>query len=170
VKTETYAFARAAFALICCSMIMATPLTGAEQTVDECSRELLLAYFPQPFIKETLKKFNVPETEWEPIQQELANKDREVIKIVEQKASQMDPNPLKDPQERQAAVKLFRETLFQVFNDVMQEHGVKDNKLVQSMLDDIQQQKAQRFVKCMQKRESENKAVDEVNSSQEEKS
>lgn len=131
-----------------------TPLlSAAEKATDECSRELLLAYFPEPFVKETLKKFNVPQNEWDGIQKDLSNKDKEVIKIVENKASSMSPNPLKDPQARQAAVKLFRETLLQVFTDVMKAHGVNDDKQIQSMLDDIQQQKAQSFAKCMQKQQ-----------------
>lgn len=153
--TKTFAFRWMTLALLCCGP--AIPLISVDQTIDECSRELLLAYFPQPFIKETLKKFNVPEDKWNSIQEQLTRKDKEIIKIVEQKASTMSTNPLKDPQERQAAVKLFRETLFQAFSDVMNEHGISDSKQIQAMLDDIQQQKAQRFVKCMQQRQ-ENRA------------
>lgn len=126
---------------------------AAEQTVDECSRELLLTYFPEPFVKETLKTFNVPEEKWNEIQKELASKDKEIIQLVEKKASEMDPNPLKDdhPQSRQAAIKLFRSTLFQLFSSVMQANGINDEKQIQAMLDSIQLQKAQRFAKCMQK-------------------
>lgn len=122
-----------------------------DQAADECSKELLLAYFPEPFVKETLKKHNVPQDQWDAIQKELSSKDKDVIKTVEQKAAKMDPNPLKDPQARQAAIKLFRETLYQVFADVLKAHGVTDEKQIQAMLDDVQQQKAQRFAKCMQK-------------------
>lgn len=127
------------------------PAIGAEQTVDECSRELLLTYFPEPFVKETLKTYNVPEDKWDAIQKSLANKDKDVIQIVEKKAAEMDPNPLKDPQARLAAVKLFRSTLLQLFSEVMQANGITDEKQIQAMLDGIQLQKAQRFAKCMQK-------------------
>lgn len=131
---------------------VSAPLAAySEQSIDECSRELLLTYFPEPFVKETLKTFNVPEDKWENIQKSLASKDKEVIQLVEKKAAEMDPNPLKDPQARQAAVKLFRATLFQLFSDVMQANGINDEKQIQAMLDSIQLQKAQRFAKCMQK-------------------
>lgn len=140
--------------LLCyCAIAMAPSLAFTDQTVDECSKELLLAYFPEPFVIETLKKFNVNEAQWDIIQKELSNKDKEVIKLVEQKASQMDPNPLKDPQARQAAVKLFRETLLQIFSDVLKAHGVTDEQEIQAMLENVQQLKAQRFAKCMQKPE-----------------
>lgn len=129
-----------------------TPL-AAEQTVDECSRELLLTYFPEPFVKETLKTFHVPEDKWDDIQKSLASKDKEIIQLVEKKAAEMDPNPLKDdhPQAREAAIKLFRSTLFQLFSEVMQANGITDEKQIQAMLDSIQLQKAQAFAKCMQK-------------------
>lgn len=132
----------------------------SEQTVDECSRELLLTYFPEPFVKETLKTFNVPEEKWGEIQKSLASKDKEVIQLVEKKAAEMDPNPLKDPQARQAAVKLFRATLFQLFSDVMQANGITDEKQIQAMLDSIQLQKAQRFAKCMQKSSDKHEEVE----------
>jgi hypothetical protein len=124
---------------------------AAETSVDECSKELLLAYFPEPFVVETLKKFNVPEDKWGTISKDLVSKDKEVVKIVEDKAATMDPNPLRDPQARQAAVKLFRDTLLGLFTDVLKANGITDEKQIQEMLDDVQQQKAQRFAKCMQK-------------------
>jgi hypothetical protein len=124
---------------------------SAETAIEECSKELLLAYFPESFVNETLKKFNVPQDKWASITKELNEKDKEVVKIVEDKAAKMDPNPLRDPQHRQDAVKIFRETLFEVFSSVLKKNGVEDDKQIQSMLDDIQQQKARRFAQCMEK-------------------
>lgn len=132
-------------------MMSVSVLNGAEQAVDECSKELLLAYFPEPFVKETLKKFNVPQDKWSAIASQLVSKDKAVVQIVEEKAATMDPNPLRDPQARQAAVKLFRDTLLGLFTEVMQANGISDPKEIQSMLEDLQQQKAERFAKCMQK-------------------
>lgn len=126
-------------------------MAESTQTLDECSRELLLTYFPEPFVKETLQTFDIPETKWDAIQKGLASRDKDVIQQVEKKAAEMNPNPLKDPQTRQAAVKLFRETLLTLFSDVMRENGITDEKQIQAMLDSIQLQKAQRFAKCLQK-------------------
>ncbi len=123
---------------------------------DDCSRELLLAYFPRVFVNETLKKFNVPSDKWDRINKGLTEKDKEVIKIVEDKASKLNPNPLKDPQQRQTAIKIFRETLLQLFSDVMKSNGVSDDTQIQAMLDDIQQRKAERFAQCMEKQKNEN--------------
>lgn len=126
----------------------------AEQK-EECSKEILLAYFPQVFVNETLARFNVPKDQWDAINKELSAKDKEIIKLVEAKAEKMTPNPLKDPQQRQVAVKIFRETLLENFSNVMKAHGVTDDKQIQAMLDDIQKQKAERFARCMgQKKES----------------
>jgi hypothetical protein len=123
---------------------------AAASPIDECSRELLLSYFPEAFVNDTLKRFNIPEEKWAGINRSLANKDKDVVKLVEQKASAMSPNPLKDPQQRQAAVKLFRETLLQVFSEGLKENGVEDSHQFQAMLDDIQLQKAKKFAQCME--------------------
>lgn len=132
-------------------------VANVSDTIDECSKELLIAYFPEVFVKETLKKFNVPQSSWAPITQELHGKEADIIKMVEEKAEKMKENPLKDPKQRQEAVKIFRETLLQVFSGVMKKNGVTDDKQIQSMLDDIQQQKAKRFAQCMEKHKNQAK-------------
>lgn len=132
---------------------MALPVF-ADSAVEECSKELLIAYFPEPFLVETLKKFNVPQDQWSAITKELAEKDKDIIGIVEKKAADMNPNPLKDPQQRRVAVKIFRETLLESFTSVLNNHGIKDTTQIQAMLDDVQQQKAKRFAQCMEKHRS----------------
>ena len=118
---------------------------------DECAKELLLSYFPEPLVKETLKKFKVPEAQWAGITKSLTSQDKEIVKLVEDKAAKMNPNPLKDSQQRQVAVKLFRDTLLEVFSNALTENGFKDKSQFQPMLDDIQQQKAKKFAICMDK-------------------
>lgn len=127
---------------------------NAPTAIDECSKELLIAYFPEAFVNETFKKFNVPQDKWNSINKDLAGKEKEVVKIVEEKAEKLSPNPLKDPSQRQAAVKIFRETLLQIFSEALKKNGVNDDKQIQAMLDDVQQQKARRFAQCMEKHKS----------------
>lgn len=128
-----------------------TPPSNPPGLSDECSRELLISYFPKVFVAETLKKYNIPQDKWDAITNDLAQKDKEVIKTVEERASKVNPNPLKDPQQRQAAVKLFRETLTDLFSSTLKANGITDDKQIADMLNDIQQQKAKRFAMCMQK-------------------
>lgn len=134
-------------------MVSAPVLAAADapEVKDECAKELLLSYFPEPIVRDTLKNFNVPQDKWDGIVKSLSSKDKEVVKIVEQKASTMNPNPLKDIQQRQAAVKLFRDTLLEVFSDALKENGVQDTSQFSAMLDQIQQQKAKKFAMCMEK-------------------
>jgi hypothetical protein len=147
-------FKTAALALMAFGVsLQPLPVAAAVQT-DECSKELLLSYFPEQFVNETLSKFKVPQDQWAGINKELTAKDKEVVKLVEEKAAKLSPNPLKDPQQRQAAVKIFRETLLQIFGDVLKAHNIKDEKQIQAMLDDIQQQKARRFAQCMEKQKA----------------
>jgi hypothetical protein len=126
----------------------------AQIATDECAKELLLSYFPEPIVTETLKKFKVPEDKWTGITRSLSAKDKEIVKLIEQKAATMNPNPLKDVQHRQAAVKLFRDTLLQVFTDALKENGIQDTSQIQAMLDDIQQQKAKKFAMCLERQKA----------------
>lgn len=138
-----------------CSLLLiphtSVSASEAASDTDDCAKELLLSYFPEPLVKETLKKFHVPEDKWAGITKSLTSHDKEIVKIVEQKASKMSPNPLKDSQQRQVAVKLFRDTLLETFSNTLIENGVTDKTQFLAMLDDIQQQKAKKFAMCMQK-------------------
>ncbi len=140
-----------------------TPPSNPPGLSDECSKELLISYFPKAFVTETLKKYNISQDKWDAIASDLAQKDKQVIKAVEDKASKMNPNPLKDPQQRQAAVKIFRETLTDLFASTMKANGITDSKQISDMLNDIQQQKAKRFAMCMQKMSQEKSQEDSDN-------
>lgn len=153
--------------MVSCEAFAAAP-TPATSATDDCAKELLLSYFPAPIVNETLKRFDVPKDKWDGIAKSLASKDKDVVKTVEQKASAMNPNPLKDPQQRQAAVKLFRDTLLQVFTDAMKDNGITDTSKFQAMLDDIQQQKAKMFAMCMErhKQQAQKQDMNEANDSE----
>jgi len=127
-------------------------VVNAESKIeDECTKDLLLSYFPEPFVMQTLERFDVPEEKRAQIAHDLIEQDRKVIQKVEMKAERLDPNPLRDPSKRQEAVKLFRETLFELFAEVLHRYDVKDEAKIQDMLDDIQRQKAEQFARCMEK-------------------
>ena len=127
-------------------------LTGVEsESESACSPEVLVVYFPGIVVRETLNRFEVPEDKWNFIIEELNEKENQIIKIIENKASGIDPNPLKYPQQRQIVLKITRETLFEIFAEALKKHGFTDESKVQPMLDDIQKQIALRFAECMQK-------------------
>lgn len=138
-------------------IVLSPGFLAADAPPDACSKELLISYFPQVFVTETLKKFDIPHDKWDSIIKGLADKDPEVLRAVEDKASKMEPNPFKDrsAQQRQIAVKIFRETLFEKFNDVLKANGITDAKQVQAMLDDIALQKAKNFAACIEKQKHE---------------
>jgi len=124
---------------------------SAQVSDDECTQDILLTYYPEKFVAITLERFEIPRSQWSSIQSELAQRDKQVVPRVEEKAAKMTPNPLRDPQQRQQAVIIFRETLYELFADVMQAHGINDREQIQKMLDDIQHQKAKQFAQCVEK-------------------
>lgn len=135
--------------LVFCTGPLTPHSVFAVEENDDCSEAFFISYFPNPLVDKTLKKYNITDSQAQQIMKALAEKDGSVIKIVEQKASKLNPNPLSDPQKREDAIKLFRETLIEVFSTVLKENGISDDKQIQAMLDEIQMLKAQRFSQCM---------------------
>ena len=125
----------------------------AENAFEECSKELM-TYFPEALMNETFQKFNVTQDKWANINKELNERDNNIIKEVEAKAAKMKPNPLKDPQHRQAALTLFKDTLYDVFSETLHKNGITDDKQIQAMLDELQRQKAKKFAACLEKYKS----------------
>lgn len=121
-------------------------------SASDCSQDLLLSFFPEVFVKESLEENEIPKDKWDAILKELAVRDKDLIKKVEAKAAQMDPNPLKeqkDPVQRAAAVKLFRDTLQENFTAAFNANGITDNEVILTILDEVQEKRAKRFEECM---------------------
>jgi hypothetical protein len=129
------------------------PKTGfdSDSPIAECSKEFLISYFPASIVGPALEKFNLPKDKLASITKDLSETEKSIISQVEEKASKITPNPLKDPQQRQVAVKIFRETLLEIFTGVLNKNGVTDGKQIQAMLEEIQQQKAKKFADCLDK-------------------
>lgn len=141
-----------------------SPAIAGESSMTDCSKEFLIAYFPPVLVENSLEKFHVPKDKWEPIVKQLTASEKSIITLVEEKASKITPNPLKDPQQRQAAVKIFRETLMEIFSGVLHQNGITDEQQIKSILDDIQQQKAKKFAECLEKHRQKSPAQPSDNS------
>jgi len=132
------------------AVLMFTGYSVYASNLDDCSKELLISYFPEPFVNDVLSEYEISKDLWPQINQALQDQDRTIISTVEAKASKMNPNPLKDPSQRNAAVSIFKETLYETFAAVMNKYGIDDKSQISAMLDEIQYKKAKRFRECME--------------------
>lgn len=143
---------------------MSALFSPASVSATEISQGKMMSYFPEKFVAQTLERYKVPQGQRIAIQNALIDKDQEVISLVEEKAAKMNPNPLRDPKMRQEAVKIFRDSLYEVFSKVMQAHGVTDKDELHAMLDDIQRQKAEYFAQSIEEQKEEAKRQREPSS------
>ena len=150
------AIKRLALLTICgvCAFFSPASVSAYSDSVDT-EQDEIVSYFPKKFVAQTLEKYKVPQGQRLAIQNALVDKDQEVISLVEEKAAKMDPNPLRDPKLRQEAVKIFRDSLYEVFSKVMHAHGISDKEELHSMLDDIQRQKAEYFAQSIEEQKEE---------------
>lgn len=114
-----------------------------------CPMEWFIAFFPEPFVKATLDKFNIPEEKRAAIAKELTHHELDINSIVESKAVKMDPNPLNHADQQEVVVRLYDDAVLQVFTKVMNDNGITDHDQITLMLDDIYKQKTERFKRCM---------------------
>jgi hypothetical protein len=129
-------------------ILLSSLLNAAEEM--ECSQEILYTYFPRPFVEETMIENGFSQKEAQTIADSLAKMDQKVTITVEQKAQEKDPNPLMSLDRQEDVVQIFKETLLEVFSDVLKQHGKTDSEKVQAMLDAIQEKKALHFAKCLE--------------------
>jgi hypothetical protein len=120
-----------------------------EQEINLCSEEMLISHFPPTIVKNTLKKFEIPEKNWDAIVQKLQEQNQKVYSSVEAIAEKAPKNPLKDPKLRKEAVQIFQTVLKQVFSEVMTQNGVTDQNKIDAMLQDILKQKQEQFTHCL---------------------
>jgi hypothetical protein len=113
-----------------------------------CTKEILMTFFPPSIVKSVLVRHQVPADKAAEIAEELSQKDREILRIVEKKASQMEINPFKDLNQRELAIKLSKETIYSVFAQVLKDHQITNEDQIHALLDDIQEAKGKLFINC----------------------
>lgn len=120
----------------------------------KCTKEELMTFFPQQVVESILLKTKLPKEQATKIAEELSHKDKELSKLVEEKAAKLDPNPFKDLSQRDLAIKIYRETLYEVFSKVLKAHGVTDEDQIQTLLDEVQVAKSKLFIECIRKQQN----------------
>lgn len=135
------------------SIMCLTHLHGVveEDGLTKCTKEQLMTFFPQQVVESVLVRANLSKDQAASIARELSQKDRELGKLVEDKAAKLESNPFKDLSQRDLAIKIYRETLYEVFAKVLKAHGVKSDDQIQSLLDEVQSAKSKLFIDCIRK-------------------
>ena len=114
-----------------------------------CSRKELETFFPEPVVRSVLLKSNLSEEDANSIAAELAEKNSQWSKIIREKAAKLTPNPLEDLSQRDIGLKIYRETLYEVFSQMLKAHGISDEDKIQNMLDEIRETKSKWFMECI---------------------
>jgi hypothetical protein len=114
-----------------------------------CTKEVLMTFFPQPLTKDILVRHGIAAETAEKISKELAEKDQDIVKLVDKKASAMNPNPFREQNQREEAIKIFKETLYEIFASVLKKHNITDETQIQSLLNELREAKGKLFIECM---------------------
>lgn len=116
---------------------------------DNIDSSVFTSFYPPPFLSQTLSQYNIEIDKQTRILNSLAAKELDVVAIVEDQAKNEDINPLLSGDQKKI-IKLFDQAVLQVFSQVMIENGIEDKEQIQAMLQDINNQKVNRFRECLE--------------------
>ncbi len=150
------------YSYCCCTAVIALnylPLHAENTTKTpssslHCTKEQLMTFFPQPVVESVLTEAKISGEQVKEIAQELSQQDRELVKRVEEKAVKWDPNPFSDLSQRDLAIKIYNETLYEVFAKVLKAHGIGNEAQIQTLLDKIRELKSKLFIECIRNQQS----------------
>lgn len=118
-------------------------------TYENCTKEELMMAFPFYIVKEAMLSAGYSQDLSTQIAQELALKDKNISKIVDERAEQLHPNPFKDLSLRDQALKIYQETLYDVFSGVLKANGINNEAEIQSLLEKIRLTKSKLLIDCL---------------------
>jgi hypothetical protein len=140
-----------AISMICFANLQAETTEVFLSNSMKCTKEELMRFFPEQLVQSVLIKAQLPKEQADAIAQDLSQKDRELARLVEEKSSQIEPNPFKNLSQRDLAIKIYRETLYEVFAKVLKAHGVTNDDQIQTLLDELQEARSKLFIECIRK-------------------
>jgi hypothetical protein len=142
------------FIIFCSSIcLLGGHLVAYDEPQENCANILLISYFPESVVNQVLSEYQVSQDLWPAINADLAKQDDVIISIVEKKAASMEPNPLYDVNQKNVAVNVYRQSLFEVFSQTMNKYGIDRRERIEAMLDEIQYKKGKLYNDCMQKKQ-----------------
>ena len=122
----------------------------SSQPVERCDKDDLLKYFPAEIVKEVLKnKTKLKEEQVVKIVAQLSNVDDEIDQIVQAKASKMQPNPFKRAGFRNVGLKIYQETVLEVFVKVLSAQESINEAEARELLEEIRLAKGKIFINCI---------------------
>ena len=111
-----------------------------------CNSPELEHNFPETYVNNVLEFYNVPKNKWKYITEDLSSKEGTIEQIIKEKASKINPNPLVAPVQFVTVSRLYRETLYETFRDVMKNNDVENEATIRDMLSRILDLKGKRFL------------------------
>jgi len=148
--------------LCCCITALITSPLAADTTETvlsnsmKCTKEELMRSFPEQLVESILIKANIPKDKSDAISKELAVKDKDLARIIEEKTTKLEPNPIQNLSQRDQAIRIYRETLYEVFASVLKAHGINDDDQIQKLLDELGEARSKLFIECIRKQPARN--------------
>ena len=123
-----------------------------------CVRDIETYFFNPIYVSQALSLHDVSQSAWSQVNLKLRERNSEIPKLVMDKVSKMDPNPLRTPFDPREAAKVLEEALFEMLASVLTEFNIENPLRGGEMFNYIREQQNSRFIDCFGAEE--NKMID----------
>jgi hypothetical protein len=113
-----------------------------------CTKDVLIKFFPEPIVKQVLKKHRISDDKATHLAQELEQKNSEITKTVEERTEEHYANEIPSVG---AISKIYQETVYEIFANTLKDQGVDDEDQIQIILEDIKSMRKKLFVDCIRR-------------------
>lgn len=141
------------FKWLIAAMLMSMPVQGFSDDTPPCMRELEIDFFKIELLSQALSLYDVPQGQWTPIYQDLISRSQTVPYRVREKAKAYEKNPLDFPFNGEEAKKLLRQSLEEVFIEVLEDNDVSDRGAIVEMFNFLYQHHLPTINDCMKEQD-----------------
>lgn len=145
-------FSKYLFILLASFSIIGAPSLQAYDDSPSCFKEISSDFFSYDILVQALSLTLVPQSQWQLIYSALKIAVKQVPETVKNRANQMNPNPLENPFQPNAADELLTEALLEVFTNVMIANNITNPNNIRNMFSYIREQQDFRIQRCLEKR------------------
>lgn len=117
----------------------------------KCTKEELMRSFPEQLVFSILDNAKITKEQATEIAKELSKKDKELARLIEEKTEKLGANKIQNLSQRDQAIRIYRETLYEVFAKVLKAHGITDDDQIQNLLEELGEARSKLFIECIRK-------------------
>lgn len=120
----------------------------AYEDVPVCFKKLETGFFTERNVKDALEIYNIYQSSWQPIYNDLMARARKAPQLIKEKAKREKKNPLEHPFDAKRSKEILIEVQREIFVKTLNYWRVWDERTIEGMFSSIQEQNKKMLDGC----------------------